>query len=125
MSNSMDVQIQRSKADECDYRYLELDNGIRVLLVSDPKSENGAACMTVRVGGYYNPKTAPGLAHFTEHMLFMGSERYPKENYYVEQISKNGGELNGSTSHTKTNYYFKITKDKYEHVLDVFSRFFI
>lgn len=32
------------------------------------------------VGSYSDPKNIPGLAHFLEHMVFMGSEKFSEEN---------------------------------------------
>lgn len=59
------------------YRGLELENGMRVLLVSDPATERSAASMSVGVGHMSDPDNIPGLAHFLEHMLFLGTEKYP------------------------------------------------
>lgn len=42
-----------------------------------------AACaLCVGVGSYSDPPEIQGLAHFVEHMVFMGSEKYPKENEF-------------------------------------------
>lgn len=50
---------------------------MRVLLVSDPTTERSAASMSVGVGHMSDPDNVPGLAHFLEHMLFLGTEKYP------------------------------------------------
>lgn len=50
---------------------------MRVLLVSDPATERSAASMSVGVGHMSDPDNIPGLAHFLEHMLFLGTEKYP------------------------------------------------
>ena len=39
--------------------------------------------MDVNVGQFSDPVDVPGLAHFCEHMLFLGTEKYPNENEYV------------------------------------------
>lgn len=41
-----------------------------------------AASLTVGVGSFEDPDEIPGLMHFLEHMVFMGSEKYPKENSF-------------------------------------------
>ena len=66
-----------------------------------------------------------GLAHFLEHMLFLGSKKYPEENYFDEMVKKGGGSMNAYTDIFETVYYFDILNDHLEHTLDVFSRFFI
>jgi len=70
--------VEKSPADEKDYRAMTLANGLRVLLTSDPKADTAAAALNVRVGHFSDPKYLPGLAHFCEHMLFLGTEKYPR-----------------------------------------------
>jgi insulysin len=65
-----------------------LPNNLKALIVSDPSSERSAAAMSVRVGASHDPEAAPGVAHFTEHMLFLGTERYPRENHYKDFINR-------------------------------------
>jgi len=56
-----------------------------------------AAAMVVGVGSYFDPPYAQGLAHFLEHMLFMGTTKYPQENAYDAFMSKYGGSDNAYT----------------------------
>ena len=49
------------------------------------------------------------MAHFHEHMLFLGTEKYPKENDYETFLSKYGGFSNAYTDMEDTNYYFSLT----------------
>lgn len=42
-------------------------------MISDPKTEKSAGSMDVNIGSAYDPKSIPGIAHFLEHMVFMGS----------------------------------------------------
>lgn len=71
--------ITKSPEDDRQYRGMELANGMKVLLVSDPSTERSAASMSVGVGHMSDPDEVPGLAHFLEHMLFLGTEKYPNE----------------------------------------------
>ena len=83
MSKVFEGDIIRSENDkERQYRYVTLSNDLQVLLVSHPDTEKAAACCDVRVGSFQDPKEMPGLAHFLEHMLFMGTDEYPVENIY-------------------------------------------
>lgn len=66
----------------------------------------------------------PGLAHFCEHLLFMGTEKYPKENEYSQFISSHGGRTNAYTATSDTCYYFSIGQNHLEDALDRFSGFF-
>ena len=114
-----------SPNDNRDYRTLTLDNGLEVLLISDPDADKAAAAMNVAVGSSQNPEAIPGLAHFLEHMLFLGTERYPKADSYQQYINQHGGSNNAFTASRDTNYFFDIEPGALEGALDRFSQFFI
>ena len=88
----------KSPADKKSYRSIRLSNGLTALLIHDPAKDGekklSAAALTVDVGSFHDPQGCPGLAHFCEHMLFMGSKKYPEENYFSSFISRNGGLTN-------------------------------
>ena len=75
-------EIRKSAMDRREYRHLKLANAMQVLLISDPDADKGAASMDVSVGFASDPPELPGLAHFTEHMLFLGTDKYPDEASY-------------------------------------------
>lgn len=77
--------LQPSK-DKLAYEELILDNGMRVVLVSDSTAEKGACSVDVKVGSFSDPTAFPGLAHFLEHMLFYASEKYPVEDEYMKFV---------------------------------------
>ena len=74
-----DLEVEKSPADTRSYRALTLANGLRVLLSSDPRADQSAAALDVHVGHFSDPPDLPGLAHFCEHMLFLGNAKYPGE----------------------------------------------
>ena len=106
-------------------KILTLDNGLDVIIVSNPKYNISAASMNVKVGSLSDPKEAQGLAHFLEHMLFLGTEKYPDVEDYKMYLSNNGGYSNAYTAEDHTNYLFEVIHDAYEGALDRFSQFFI
>ncbi|KAL4858339.1 Insulin-degrading enzyme-like 1 [Chlorella vulgaris] len=111
--------------DDCSYRLITLNNGLRALVVHDPQAEKGAASCDVRVGSLSDPDDVAGLAHFTEHMLFYSSEKYPEEDEYSKYVSEHGGHTNAYTSNESTNYHFDVNWDALEPALDRFAQFFI
>nr|XP_045607622.1 insulin-degrading enzyme-like [Procambarus clarkii] len=117
--------IVKSEEDQREYRALILDNGLKVLLISDPATDKSAASLNVHVGSMSDTRELPGLAHFCEHMLFMGTEKYPCENEYNKYLSEHGGSSNAYTAADHTNYYFDVAPDAFAGALDRFSQFFV
>lgn len=97
-----------SSLDERQFKYLTLPNALHALVVSDPSTETASAAMDVRVGFHSDPEELPGLAHFCEHMLFLGTEKYPDENSYSVFLNAHGGSSNAFTSGRDTNFYFDV-----------------
>lgn len=118
-------EIIKSPNDNRDYAALTLDNGLRVILVSDPEADKAAASLDVNVGSFQDPDDRPGLAHFLEHMLFLGTKKYPDADAYKEFISNHGGMENAFTATEDTNFFFDIDKDYLDGALDRFAQFFI
>ncbi|WP_168927423.1 insulinase family protein [Nitrincola alkalilacustris] len=122
--SSSQAHIITSPYDTREYETLVLDNQLKVLLVSDPSAEKAAASLDVGVGSGANPVHRPGLAHFLEHMLFLGTEPYPEADGYQHYISANGGNHNAFTAYENTNYFFDIQPQAFEGALDRFAAFF-
>jgi len=119
------VNIVKPKSDKGLYKLIHLSNKMRCLLRHDEETETSAASLSVHVGCSLDPKEFYGTAHFLEHMLFMGTEKYPDENEYSEYIKNKSGIKNAFTSLTDTNYYFEVSNEGFERALDMFSQFFI
>lgn len=117
--------IKSSPNDSRAYRHLVLDNQLQVLLISDPTTEKAAAAMDVSVGSRHDPRDHQGLAHFLEHMLFLGTQKYPEAGEYQSFISQHGGSHNAYTAYENTNYFFDIQPDFLEPALDRFSQQFV
>lgn len=113
------------------------------MLVSEPTTDKAAAAMDIAVGSFSDPEDYAGLAHFcgmatlqwlilswiieirvlltvfAEHMLFLGTEKYPAENSYAHFLSQHAGRSNAYTSAENTNYHFAIEKDYLKPILDM------
>ena len=119
------VVVKRSPGDERAYRYIQLANDLKVLLISDPDADKAAASLNVNIGSFQNSRDREGLAHFLEHMLFLGTDKYPEAGAYQAFISEHGGSHNAYTSMEDTNYFFNIDANYLSAALDRFSRFFV
>jgi secreted Zn-dependent insulinase-like peptidase len=78
----------------------------------------------VGVGSLLDKDRSLGLAHFLEHMLFMGSKKYPLHNDYGTFISANSGNDNAYTDEMETNYYFGIKNSAFYEAVERFTNFF-
>jgi insulysin len=116
--------IPKSPNDQREYLALTLSNRLEVLLISDPNSDKASAALDVYVGSADDPKEFLGLAHFLEHMLFLGTKKYPTPDEYQKFISDHGGSHNAFTSLEHTNYFFDIQNGFLEEALDRFSQQF-
>ena len=115
----------KSKYDNRKYKIITLKNNLEIMLISDINTDKSAISMNVGVGCFQDPDNIPGLAHFLEHMLFMGTQKYPDENDFSNYLSRNGGLYNAFTSLDKTNYHFEINPSGFKCALDKFAHFFI
>ncbi len=118
------IVINKSPNDERDYAAVTLDNGLKVLMVSDPATEKSAAALSVGVGAFSDPMDFQGMAHYLEHMLFMGSESFPEPDGYMNFAAENGGSSNAYTSSEITNYMITIENTAFPEALHRLSEFF-
>ncbi|KAJ2684795.1 metalloprotease [Coemansia spiralis] len=116
--------LEKSASDTNDYRLIRLPNNLVVMCMQDSETETAAAALSVNVGSSMDPVELQGLAHFLEHMLFMGTEKYPDENEFSSFISEHSGDSNAYTQFSKTTFYLGVANDALEGALDRFSSFF-
>ncbi|BFG33742.1 hypothetical protein CerSpe_200160 [Prunus speciosa] len=89
------------------------------------QTKKAAAAMSIGIGSFSDPIEAQGLAHFLEHMLFMGSTEFPDENEYDSYLSKHGGSSNAYTEAEHTCYHFEVKREFLKGALRRFSQFFV
>lgn len=118
------LTVIKSPNDQRQYQILKLDNGIEAILISDPSAAKAAAALSVGVGLLHDPMSQQGMAHYLEHMLFLGTERYPDTKGYSDFMTQNGGAHNAYTWLDITNYMFKVNSNAYDEALDRFADFF-
>lgn len=127
---------RRSPSDKKDYKLFALENGLKVLLVqqesarkceTDSKLKQNLAAVALCVGSgcFQDPPSVQGLSHLLEHMIFMGSEKYPKENEFDQYVSAHGGFDNAYTECEHTLFHFDIIEKNLAGALDRFAQFFI
>ena len=113
-----------SPNDSREYDLIELGNGLEVMLVSDPTAEKSAAALSVGLGASSDPIDYPGMAHYLEHMLFMGSAQFPEPDGFMAFTAEHGGMTNAYTGLDITNYMMMVENEAFPEALDRFASFF-
>ena len=99
-----------------------MKNGIKVVIISDPDIIKSGCCVGIKAG--YLQDEYEGSAHFLEHLLFMGSEKFKKQNDFLNFISSNNGDSNAYTEMNSTCYYLNIMSSKFKKAVEMLSWFF-
>jgi len=101
------------------YERTVLDNGLRVLTAPMPHMYSVSVAFFVGLGSRYEADEEGGAAHFIEHMLFKGTDKYPTARELAEAIEGIGGVFNASSGREMTLYWAKAAQPHLPVVLDV------
>ncbi|NHC10296.1 pyrroloquinoline quinone biosynthesis protein PqqF [Stutzerimonas degradans] len=100
--------------------------GLRVRVLQLPAGSQAAALVRVHAGAHDAPIAYPGLAHFLEHLLFLGSAGYPVEDSLMAFVQGCGGQLNASTRERHTDFFFQLSAENFQgglqRLLDMLAR---
>lgn len=110
--------IRKSEKDPRHYQAIRLQNGMVVLLVSDPQAVKSLSALVVSVGSLQDPADHQGLAHYLEHMTLMGSQKYPQPDSLAEFLKMHGGSHNASTAPYRTAFYLEVENDALNGAVD-------
>lgn len=117
-------QILQSPNDHRHYASFTLDNGLRLLLVEQHDAEKSAAALAINVGHFDDPIDREGLAHFLEHLVYLGSREFPTPGSYAQFISNHGGSFNAWTGTEHSCFYFDIEHAMLNQALHRFADMF-
>ncbi|EJC99289.1 uncharacterized protein FOMMEDRAFT_94516 [Fomitiporia mediterranea MF3/22] len=117
-------RVQRSYMDGRRYAVIRLDNHLEATVVNDVHASTSAACMSIAAGRFNDPEDMAGAAHACEHLLFMGSRKYPEENAFDKYCDLNSGYNGAGTGPSDTEFYFQVASDALAGALNYFSAFF-
>ncbi|WP_406227702.1 pyrroloquinoline quinone biosynthesis protein PqqF [Pseudomonas siliginis] len=98
-----------------------LANGLRVTLRHVPGLKRSAAALRVAAGSHDVPLAWPGLAHFLEHLLFLGTERFPTDEGLMAYVQRHGGQVNASTRERTTDFFFELPVSSFSAGLERLS----
>eukprot|EP00923_Selenidium_pygospionis_P011144 GHVN01019352.1.p1 GENE.GHVN01019352.1~~GHVN01019352.1.p1 ORF type:complete len:119 (+),score=5.89 GHVN01019352.1:144-500(+) len=94
-----ETPVKKPLADYREFDSFSLDNGITCLVVRNNRTKVAGLSVGVKVGSFSDPSKFEGLAHFLEHMLFLGSKPYPDSQEFDKFVSSNGGSSNAFTGY--------------------------
>ncbi|WP_087694734.1 pyrroloquinoline quinone biosynthesis protein PqqF [Pseudomonas sp. PE-S1G-1] len=97
---------------------LTLASGLRVSLHHAPRLKRAAAALRVAAGSHDVPLAWPGLAHFLEHLLFLGTGRFPASDGLMAYVQRQGGQVNASTRERTTDFFFEVPVTAFEAALE-------
>ncbi|AZE96991.1 Coenzyme PQQ synthesis protein F [Pseudomonas orientalis] len=97
--------------------YLTLANGLHLCLRPAPRLKRCAAVLRVAAGSHDAPLAWPGLAHFLEHLLFLGTERFPAGEGLMAYVQRHGGQVNASTRERVTEFFFELPVSTFDEGL--------
>ncbi|WEK30668.1 MAG: pyrroloquinoline quinone biosynthesis protein PqqF [Candidatus Pseudomonas phytovorans] len=89
-------------------RHLTLANGLQLTLRHAPRLKRSAAALRVHAGNHDAPGKWPGLAHFLEHLFFLGTARFPLDDGLMRYVQALGGQVNASTRERATDFFFEV-----------------
>ncbi|WP_120993553.1 pyrroloquinoline quinone biosynthesis protein PqqF [Stutzerimonas urumqiensis] len=90
---------------------LILSPGVCLRFVALPPGNRAAALVRVHAGLHDAPVAYPGLAHFLEHLLFLGSEGFGPDEGLMPFVQRCGGQLNATTRARHTDYFFEVPSE--------------
>ena len=96
-----------------------LDNGLRVLTADMPQVQSVTCMIMLAAGSRYETADTNGIAHFSEHMFFKGTERRPTAREIGMEVDSLGGEFNAFTGKEYTGYYVRCAADHRDQALDI------
>jgi len=120
----VDHSVIKSPKDKNDYYYDILPNGLRYIVVSNKDIDKSAVGLDVYIGSADDPKEYQGLAHCLEHIIFLGTKKYPNPSEFDNFLNHNSGCSNANTSLDHTNFHFEISNEELEKAVDMFSQFY-
>ncbi|RMO88913.1 Coenzyme PQQ synthesis protein F, partial [Pseudomonas syringae pv. philadelphi] len=101
-----------------DLRRITLTNSLSVVLCHDSRLKRSAASLRVAAGSHDAPQAWPGLAHFLEHLFFLGTERFPAGENLMAFVQRHGGQVNASTRERTTDFFFELPQASFAQGLE-------
>jgi predicted Zn-dependent peptidase len=107
------------------YQKIKFNNGLRLILVPQPKNVAATVLTLVEAGSKYETKDINGISHFLEHMCFKGTLKRPHAIDISGELDGLGAEYNAFTSHEWTGYFAKVRAGEIYEAIDLISDLYL
>ncbi len=101
-----------------DADYFTLPNGLEIVVIENHRAPIVSHMIWYKVGAADEPIGKSGIAHYFEHLMFMGTEKYAAGEF-SDIVARNGGRENAFTSQDYTGYFQNIAADRLELVMEL------
>lgn len=98
-------------------------NGLRVILEPVESAVSISAGLWLTCGSRDESQSQYGYAHFVEHMLFKGTQKYSAQEM-ARMVDRVGGQHNAATNREYTCYYVNVMADQLELAVDLLSEMY-
>jgi zinc protease len=112
------VAAKESTKENVNYHTYTLENGLQVVIIPNSRAPVVYHSIWYKVGSADSPRNRTGLAHFLEHLMFKGSQKFPKDTF-KRTINDLGGEQNANTTWDRTAYFVTIAKEHLPIVMEM------
>lgn len=113
--------IAKPHTDSRQYERVTLENGLELLVISDPSATTGAVALQIHAGTWQNPLSSPGLAHLATDVLFLKGDTLSKANPFRTLIQQHGGSLSVAVTGETTQFQYGVASTALPQTLEALS----
>ncbi len=103
------------------HRFSELENGLQIVSCPLPNRQIVYLAVFVKTGSNQESEAEKGFAHFTEHLVFKSTEKFP-QNSIMDEVSRLGGSINAFTEYNSTCFYLLLPSQHLARGLEILSQ---
>lgn len=107
------------------FKKIVLENGLRIVLVSQPQSLASTVLVLTETGSLYETKGINGVSHFLEHLCFKGTKNRPHSLDISSELDSLGAEYNAFTGYETTGYFAKAQNKNLHKILDLIGDLYL
>ena len=114
-----DPEIIKPKSTKISSRIVQLKNGLIIGLINDPNIKTSGVAVLTPYG--YNIDFIYGFAHFSQHIIYGGSIKYPDNSLFMTKVNNVKGVSNAFTSIDRSIYMFNSPTQEFNELLKIFK----